>query len=109
MAKYRLSKTDSVIRTADGAHIPASTNNGDWRQYQEWLAAGNTSDPIAPDPAPTQEQLDIADAKADADVIEIATMTKADITALLAAVVDPQARQALRKLFKVLRILARRV
>jgi hypothetical protein len=48
---YQL-KTDGVIRTTDGAHIPATTRNRDWRDYQDWLALGNTPDPAAPDPAP---------------------------------------------------------
>jgi hypothetical protein len=34
-----------VIRKADGALIPSSEGNRDWREYQEWLAAGNTPDP----------------------------------------------------------------
>lgn len=34
-----------VIRKADGALIPCNEGNRDWREYQEWLAAGNTPDP----------------------------------------------------------------
>ena len=110
MAKYRLSKTaDSVIRTADNANIPATVTSKDWRQYLEWLSAGNNPDPVTPEPPPTQEQLDVADAKTDADVIELANMVKADISALLAGIVDPQAKQVLRKLLKVVRLLARRI
>ena len=109
MAKYKLTKTGAVIRNADGAAIPASPDNSDWQQFQKWLAAGNTPDPADPDPPPSQEQLDVTDAKADADVIEVASMTKADINTLLLGVGDNQAKQALRKLFKVVRILARRL
>lgn len=46
--------TDSVVRLSDGAGIPADQRNRDYRQYQEWLAKGNTpqsADPLSkPDP-----------------------------------------------------------
>ena len=35
---------DLIMRTADGAHIPADPLNVDWQAYQAWLAAGNTPD-----------------------------------------------------------------
>lgn len=54
MADYRLTLSpDIVIRTADGAAIPNSMDNADWRVYQEWLGAGNTPDPA---PGPTAEE-----------------------------------------------------
>ena len=34
-----------VIRKFDGACIPDSPGNRDWKEYQEWLAEGNTPDP----------------------------------------------------------------
>ena len=48
---YKLMKR-GVKRLADGACIPPMMDNMDWRRYQEWLAAGNTPDPVDPDPAP---------------------------------------------------------
>ncbi len=41
---YKLRETQSlgVIRIADGAFIPNDPRNVDWREYQEWLAKGNT-------------------------------------------------------------------
>ncbi len=39
--------TTQIKRTADNAFIPFDEENRDYREYQEWLAAGNT-----PDPAP---------------------------------------------------------
>ena len=40
---YKLSST-GIIRS-DGACIPNSEGNRDWREYQEWLADGNTPEP----------------------------------------------------------------
>ncbi len=45
IAAYKLSISgQGVVRTIDGAHIPADTANADWRDYQAWLGAGNTPD-----------------------------------------------------------------
>lgn len=43
---YRLTNTTSVIRSADGAHIPADPANGDFAAYLRWLAAGNAAEPV---------------------------------------------------------------
>jgi hypothetical protein len=45
MAAYRLTAS-GVTRTADGAHIPNDTRNRDWNAYLDWVALGNTADPI---------------------------------------------------------------
>lgn len=39
-----------ILRLADNAFIPFDTRNGDYRQYQEWLAEGNTPEPADPLP-----------------------------------------------------------
>jgi hypothetical protein len=54
MADYQLTATDqSVIRTADSAHIPNDPANRDWMEYLSWLADGGVPDPYAPpDPEP---------------------------------------------------------
>jgi hypothetical protein len=36
----------------DNAFIPNDTGNRDWREYLDWLAAGNIPEPMSPDPAP---------------------------------------------------------
>lgn len=42
---YKLAEQGGVIRT-DGAHIPNVPGNRDWQEYQGWLAAGNTPEPV---------------------------------------------------------------
>lgn len=44
-----------VRRLADGAEIPPDSGNADWREYQKWLAAGNTPQPADPVPAPIDQ------------------------------------------------------
>ena len=39
-----LTDPDQVLRTEDGAIIPADPLNVDWQKYQDWRAAGNTPD-----------------------------------------------------------------
>ena len=40
---------NSIVRLSDGAFIPADMSNRNYREFQAWLAAGNT-----PEPAPVQ-------------------------------------------------------
>ena len=50
---YQLTYSDSIIRLSDNAYIPQAKGNRDYREYLEWLEAGNTPDPyVAPPPAP---------------------------------------------------------
>ena len=56
MADYQLTATESsVIRTEDGACIPADPANRDYAEYQKWLAAGGVPDPYVP-PEPVLPQ-----------------------------------------------------
>ena len=50
---YQLTKTDTIIRTSDGACIPPDESNSDYQQYQFWLEQGNTPLPV---PEPTKDE-----------------------------------------------------
>lgn len=56
MASYQLTTTAAIIRTADGAFIPADPANTDYAAYLAWVADGNTADP-APRRLDTTDQL----------------------------------------------------
>jgi hypothetical protein len=50
---YQLTTSTSIIRLSDGAFIPNDPGNRDYRDYLDWLEAGNTPDPApAPPPPP---------------------------------------------------------
>ena len=66
---YQLTPTTTILRLADGAHIPADPANTDWQAYQRWLAAGNTPQPADPPPAPDNAALRRAAYAAESDPI----------------------------------------
>jgi hypothetical protein len=50
---YQLTTSTSIKRLSDGAFIPNDPGNRDYREYLDWLAAGNTPEPApAPPPPP---------------------------------------------------------
>lgn len=51
---YKLTNTTYILRTADGAYVPADEANIDYQAYLAWLAEGNT--PGSAD-QPTQVQI----------------------------------------------------
>ena len=52
---YKLTDSPStIIRVADGAHIPVDPANTDYQAYLEWLAEGNAPLPVDPS---TPEQI----------------------------------------------------
>jgi len=72
MADYQLTTPDEngpVIRTADGAWIPAGPANRDWIEYQQWKAGGNKPDPLPP---PINPALDEKPARTAAQILGVA-------------------------------------
>jgi len=78
MNTYKLLK-QGVQRLSDGACIPSTDDNVDWREYQRWLALGNTPQPADPDPVfvpqPTLEDV----------IATLPAAQKAALNALVAA------------------------
>ena len=56
MSDYTLSES-GVTRASDNASIPNDDGNRDWREYLQWVAAGNTAAPYTPEPV-TVEQVE---------------------------------------------------
>ena len=59
---YQLTSSTSIIRLSDGALIPQAPGNRDYREYLDWLEAGNTPEPAPPPPAPGPNYLAFWDA-----------------------------------------------
>jgi hypothetical protein len=50
---YQLTTSTSIKRLSDGAFIPNDPGNRDYREYLDWIDAGNTPEPApAPPPPP---------------------------------------------------------
>ena len=49
---YQLTSGDTILRLSDNAYIPQAPGNRDYREYLDWLSAGNTPEPAPAPPAP---------------------------------------------------------
>ena len=59
---YQLTTGTSIKRLADNAFIPDDPGNRDYREYLDWLAAGNTPEPAPAPPPPPPSYTDFWDA-----------------------------------------------
>ena len=62
---YQLTDSDRILRLEDNASIPADPANRDYREYLEWVEAGNMPEPAAaplppPPPLTTEQKLEAA-------------------------------------------------
>ena len=61
---YQLTTADSILRLTDNASIPPDGGNRDYREYLDWLDAGNTPEPAPIPPTPpvltTEQKLNAA-------------------------------------------------
>ena len=87
---YKLTNSTSIIRTTDGAFIPADPANADFAAYQQWLAEGNTPDPA--DPTPPQVPQQVTPRQARLALLQIGKLDA--VSAALAAIPDPAQRTA---------------
>lgn len=107
---YKLASV-GVIRTTDGAFIPPDIKNIDWRDYQKWIADGNTTLPQDPPPPPTQDEIDATSAKSYGKLNALKSMTPAQVQAWVDANINTlsDAKDALKTLAIAASILARRI
>ncbi|MGB9154412.1 MAG: hypothetical protein WCD70_15150 [Alphaproteobacteria bacterium] len=87
---YQLTSGTSIIRTADGATIPADSCNADYQAYLAWLAVPNTPTPYTP-PNLLPQQAQSALTKTDTTMLRVqeaitlglTTATTADVVAFV--------------------------
>ena len=59
---YQLTSGDTILRLSDNAFIPQAPGNRDYREYLDWLEAGNTPEPAPAPPAPGPDYIAFWDA-----------------------------------------------
>jgi hypothetical protein len=112
---YKLTKWPEIIRLSDGATIPPDIRNTDYAEYLQWLAAGNTPEPVDPPTAEElqaiQDEIDAVEARAHTKLRALKAMTPSQVQAWVAANVTnlAQAQDAIATLAIGMSILARRI
>jgi hypothetical protein len=54
MTYQLITTSDCILRIADNAYIPPDPANRDYRDYLEWVEAGNEPEPAPEPPAPVE-------------------------------------------------------
>lgn len=80
---YQLTTGDTILRLADNAWIPSDPANCDYREYQAWVADGNTPEP-APAPLPPLPPLSPLPPLTPVEKLAAAGLTVAELRQLLA-------------------------
>lgn len=124
---YKLTRDPlTILRLADGACIPVDPENGDYQEFVRWrdgwietleetgtqiVHEPHTPDEADPPAPPSKDQVDAAAARADTNVQALAGMSPAEAAQWIDTnVVDfASAKIALRRMAKILCVLARRL
>ena len=85
---YQLTTGDTILRLSDNAFIPADPSNRDYREYQAWLAEGNTPDPAPAPPLPGPDYLAFWDALLVSNVYQTIRAQALTSPAVLVAVTE---------------------
>ena len=115
---YRLTKSQYIQRISDGAFIPPNVDNKDYREYQAWVAVGNTPAPYQPIPEEVAAEAakqklaqDVAVAKRYAKLQTLSSMTPAEVQTWAEATINtlPDAKDAITALAIAVSILLRQL
>lgn len=83
---YQLTHSTSILRTTDGACIPADPANSDYIAYLAWWAQGNTPAPAPPVVTPVPTRVDMRQAR----LALLASGHLASVDAAMASLPEPQ-------------------
>lgn len=90
---YKLTNSTTILRTTDGACIPADPANMDYAVYLRWIEEGNVPDPADPAPAPDYSAMRAAAYRDESDPLFFkAQRGEATMDAWLAKVAEIKAR-----------------
>ena len=101
---YKLTQTDTIIRIADSACIPADVRNADYQQFLRWIEHGNTPD--AADITPVQSPQEISKAQGIA-VMSNVPVGESNLWLAVKAYFDTEADEISRDLFKAITVFNR--